>query len=437
MGLSRSHGIVASRALSVAVALAISFVAACSSDSEPALEDASRSDTCRGDECGSQGDTSDGAISCTSSGECSGVLECNEATGFCAMPCDDDQQCSEHQRCDLATGFCAARELCASSADCGDGVCDTCTSYCIPTPDARPCAEDFNCEFEEFCDPCTMHCSPRLQLCDPCSVDAQCGEARDRCLTFQDGSQFCGQHCGICPPGFLCDEQLAQCVPAAGGCGSQLVCERDVECQRGEICADNGLCVRGCGADAECPGAKVCSAGRCTEPCSSDDECDGDLSCQDSRCMRPGGCLTSAECSEPETYCDSEIYTCVGGCRFDDDCMDATKECINSRCEERLCTGNYACAFMEVCNLETGRCEEAEGDHCAPCDGSDVDSCGTSNICVEGETEDGQPVGPWCFVECGPDSANPCPQGFQCREVDVDGDLRNVCHRPTCDDVAR
>lgn len=422
------------------MAAGLALMIACSSDDAGSDQDPDRDtagDTCRGDRCAPDLDAEGETTACSGDDDCSGRLRCNLDTGFCTAPCAEDRECLGNQRCATSVGLCVARVACQSTDDCGSTeACNTCLGHCVGAPEGNVCQQDFNCgSFEEYCDPCIARCRPRGELCEPCVDDRQCGEDEDRCITFQDGGQFCGQACGFCPAGFLCNETMRQCVPAEGECGSQFVCTRDIECRRGEICTDNGLCVRGCGADEECPGERVCTAGRCTDPCSGDQDCAEELSCENRRCIRPGGCLTSVDCMEPETYCDAEVYTCVSGCRLDDDCMDATRECLAGRCEERLCTGNFACAFREECDLATGRCQETTENHCGPCDGSDVNSCGAANVCIEGQTEDGGQVGPWCFVACGPDEANPCPQGFQCRVMEVDGGERRVCQRPTCDDV--
>lgn len=139
--------------------------------------------------------------------------------------------------------------------------------------------------------------------------------------------------------------------------------------------------------------------------------------------------MSSADCLEAETYCDRETMQCVAGCQVNDDCMDGALECVGGDCVPRGCRGNYSCAFEEVCDLTSGQCAPAPGPHCDPCDASDVNNCGESNVCVDLQDADGASLGEFCFVACDADPDNACPQGYSCEEIDIDGDIRPVCVR--------
>lgn len=132
--------------------------------------------------------------------------------------------------------------------------------------------------------------------------------------------------------------------------------------------------------------------------------------------------MSSADCAEPETHCDLASHQCRPGCERDDDCLSAADECVDARCRPRGCTGNYQCAFEEVCNLATGQCEHASGRHCeTPCDPSDESACGgNGNRCLSLQDRDGNALGDFCFEACQP-SPNECPQGYQCVDISDQG----------------
>jgi hypothetical protein len=142
----------------------------------------------------------------------------------------------------------------------------------------------------------------------------------------------------------------------------------------------------------------------------------------------PGGCLSSVDCLVPETYCDLEQQLCVPGCERDNDCLNANMECIANSCRVRGCSGNFQCAFGEVCDLETSDCELAVGRHCeADCDPMDEASCGDGGQrCLSLQDEDENPLGDFCFEPCA-ESPNECPQGYQC--IDLEDQSGNVTDR--------
>jgi hypothetical protein len=144
-----------------------------------------------------------------------------------------------------------------------------------------------------------------------------------------------------------------------------------------------------------------------------------------------GGCLSSRDCLEPETYCDTATRACVDGCEVDDDCMSSARICVAGACADRPCTYAANCAFGEVCMRETGRCEPATGDYCAPCDGGDTASCGSGNLCATLQDADGNDVGAFCLLACST-SGDACPQGYACQELDAGSGPARYCVR-RCD----
>lgn len=77
-------------------------------------------------------------------------------------------------------------------------------------------------------------------LCEPCTSDAQCGEASDLCLTVgTEGDAFCFQSCdgpGSCPDGYICSpaemtsregNSARQCIPITESCDGDPSCRDD------------------------------------------------------------------------------------------------------------------------------------------------------------------------------------------------------------------
>lgn len=154
-------------------------------------------------------------------------------------------------------------------------------------------------------------------------------------------------------------------------------------------------------------------------------------------------CLSSADCVVGN-WCDveDEDYVCRPGCQEDGDCF-AGQECDDGACVIYGCRSTILdCGFNEICNEDSGVCEQADGLQCATCDpvGHYMDDQGTPDPCDDqiaghqfcggdgnfcGPDGDGNSV---CWVSCDtPGDPNACPTGFQCQ---------NAAWTPaTCDDV--
>lgn len=366
---------------------------------------------------------------CDNSGDCSDGQVCNVDTGRCVSSCVSDASCGQAATCD-SNGLCVARPACESAAQCPGGACNSCLGVCVDAVSGNACNNDTNCGFDDYCDPCVNVCRPRLALCDACQADAECGAASDHCLDYASGGRFCGQACGTCPVGYECNTTLGQCVALSGSCLNVRECETPDDCPRGETCSATFICVTGCTGDEACPGEQVCSAGACVAPCRDAAECPAGAQCTDGRCVVPGGCVTSRDCTEFQTYCDTDTQACVPGCQVDLDCGEASLQCEAGTCVPRGCAGNYSCAFDQVCDAGTGLCVPAEGPYCDPCNGDDVNSCGDTNACVTFQDDDGNDAGDFCLVACAADPLNACPQGYGCQELDLgDEGIRQVCVR--------
>ncbi|MFT5431631.1 MAG: hypothetical protein ACI9OJ_002328 [Myxococcota bacterium] len=325
-------------------------------------------------------------------------------------------------------------EMCGSPADCDAGQLCDCLGRCVPPGIAgiNGCTEDKNCGSDNYCDTCASACRPIKELCAVCEGDNECEDGA-ACLDFATGGRFCLQACvsdvGCPQPGFSCFEvdgqAQKQCVPLSGKCQTPALCQDDVECEFGAIC-DLGKCRPGCPDDAACPNGKVCSKFRCDDACDdATNPCGAGQLCQEGHCKKEGGCLEAADCVDPETYCDLAEELCKPGCLQDFDCKASGKECKGGTCVDKGCTGNFLCAFEQVCNMDSGKCEQAVGPYCEPdCDPMSDTACGGEpNRCLELQDDEGNSLGAFCFVGCGPDPANACPQGYACQELKDDMDM--------------
>ena len=320
---------------------------------------------------------------------------------------------------------------CSGNDDCADGeVCD-CAKACVPSG-LLECVEDKNCGSGNYCDGCTGMCYPLKELCAPCGVDGECEGTGSKCLSLLSGAQVCGLACLNdygCPKGYSCEEipglNNDQCVPSTGDCDAPVDCVEDSDCPALLICSEDNLCVQGCPDDDSCPQGKVCEGGRCIGACDEDggSPCPEDKICVDGHCTVEGGCITSADCPESETYCDLEKDLCVPGCQVDADCKSAGLKCDSGSCVTKGCTANFFCGFGEVCNLGSGVCEIPPEPHCETCSPDSDTTCnvsGNGNQCLTFADEEGNEKGSFCLVSCGEDPQNPCPQGYSCEEVEVE-----------------
>ncbi len=331
--------------------------------------------------------------------------------------CLDDTECAATETCDCA-GACVAA---------GSLVCE----------------EDKNCGSGAYCDGCSAMCYPLKELCAPCAADNECDGTGSRCLGLASGGTVCATQCLSqqgCPDEFICTDLpttgTSYCVPESGDCGMSLVeCTEDNECAFPLVCGGTGLCVEGCADDVACGDGKVCEAGKCVPACGVDGvTCDSAKICVEGHCTVEGGCIDSTDCPEPETYCDLELSLCVPGCQLDFDCKSSAQMCLEGSCVKKGCTGNYFCAFGEVCDVQSGDCVVPPEPHCGSCDSGNDTTCASlseTNQCLSFQDESGAVLGDFCLVGCGPDPANPCPQGYNCQDLELDenGTTKALCVR--------
>jgi hypothetical protein len=369
--------------------------------------------------------------SCMADEDCPAGTLCDSNEQACRSACDRDQECGSSEAC--LSNFCTALETCDGGVGgtCSEGdICD-CNGLCIPLI-GNPCQNDLQCQVSEYCDPCKGQCQARVKPCQPCVNSVSCERGGDLCAPVGErGEQACLRACvgqGTCDnlgPGYLCqavDSQGDFCVPEAGECTQLTECMRDADCEASLFCNDRFQCQPGCIDDTSCSDGLICQGLRCAPLCTSDEVClaEGAVCDEDGRCQIPGGCQSSRDCLEAETYCNLDTFRCVSGCQIDDDCLDASQECVAGRCRPRGCSRNYQCSFGQVCDLESNMCVMAEGRHCeANCDPMDSEmSCGTEGQrCLSLQDEEENPIGDFCFEPCQ-EEPNPCPQGYSCETIE-------------------
>lgn len=429
-------------------ALALGLTVACTSSSEDDPPDAAGAGGVgggvgadAGGGMGGDGGAGGGSASCVDDTGCPVGARCDTATGMCRPACTDDRNCGARARCG-DRGFCVDLPACETADDCAAGSVCSCNGVCEPIT-GDPCERDLQCEVADYCDACTGTCKSRAGQCEPCA-DATACESRYAChpvgaAGLRHCLRRCQDGCGSVGPGYECIDAgngESLCVPVTRDCGAPSACEADADCPLGRICNERQACQLGCMGDIGCPNGEICQAGRCQPPCGDDTDCMGEAVCQpDGRCRVPGGCDTSADCPDAQTYCDRATQMCTPGCEVDDDCQDATLQCSDGTCVERGCVAAFQCSFGEICDLETSQCELAEGRYCEPdCDPMDESSCGgEGRRCLSLQDEDENPLGDFCFEPCA-EEPNRCPQGYSCEELmDQDGNVEaELCFR-RCD----
>jgi hypothetical protein len=323
-------------------------------------------------------------------------------------------------------------ERCLADGDCTEpGAICACTGECV-VPTGNPCNDDKNCGPGLWCDPCIGRCAARVALCDPCAESGAC-EGSGLCLPFASGGNYCSKACVAdagCPIGYSCAAAGGgadkQCVPKSGDCTDLGLCEDDGQCPDGQICSDAlKVCAPGCNDDQQCSMGQVCVRARCVPKCASVADCGPGEECTvDGRCKIPGACESSAECLDPETYCNKSTGMCTPGCLVDSDCQDAAKVCKNLTCIAKGCEHNYQCQHSTECDKTSGACVPMTRDHCAVCDASAENQCGGDpSLCVTFQTEDpatGETVeqGDFCLLTCDDDPIDQCPSGYGCQHIE-------------------
>ncbi|MCC6625701.1 MAG: hypothetical protein IT385_30985 [Deltaproteobacteria bacterium] len=398
---------------------------------------------------------------------------CNNLDDDCDGATDEDfvnelDQVATLEHCGRCGESCVGRFANVDEVRCDDaGATPTCAIV--------SCAPGFLLDVGGTC------VRPIDRLCEPCTADASCGGASDRCVVDPvDGRGFCARDCapgnvygGDCPAGYTCEDVgggALQCVPLTGSC---------------DCSAANAGQIRPCSTTTEagtCFGVATCDAeagwGGCTartatsESCNGlDDDCDGlaDDGLGGAVCVRDndfGSCPGVQICDggAGRLVCvarDAAAEVCNG---LDDDCDRQVDEdfAVVVRDEAGQPVGlKYmlsdahcgACGFActAVAPATQVGCDGAglepfcrilacadgfyvdpsgrvclpvpSGNLCLPCEG-DADCQGPNDRCLGGD------YGGHCGRDCGPGNIyGDCPAGFGC----VDGQCRRDSGDCACD----
>ncbi len=350
--------------------------------------------------------------------ECEVDAECG-AGDVCApdntcVPCHDDAAAgSIDDGCDMAapaclgTGDSATCVECVADADCGGDA------VCAPDNTCVPCHDDAAAGgIDDGCDDALPACigAGTSATCVACAADADCetGEVCDpsnACVPCHDSAMTGGVDNG-------CSDDTPACVGTAAN-ATCVECEADSECDAGEVCAPDNVCVTchddmaageiddGCSA-----GMPAClvdtsvmpAASSCVE-CIADADCGGDLVCDPAN----NACVPCHDSSSAgvDSGCSAAAPTCVGSgasatceaCDSDDDCAtgevcDPSNACVG--CFDDAAPGavDSGCAMgAPACVSDGGSatCEECDVD--AACGAGEV--CDESNSCVACEDTEG------------------------------------------------
>lgn len=170
--------------------------------------------------------------------------------------------------------------LCNDNEDCNYGYCidgpegKICTQTCL-----EDCPAGWNCKGVSLygSDP-EFICVPAYwDICEPCTVDKECGVEGDHCIPVGGEGKFCGLKCseeGGCPAGFSCQtvvdtagQSLQQCTPDSESCTCRSSNQGDT---------------RNCDVTNEygtCPGEQLCQGAQGWSECEAappgPEKCDG------------------------------------------------------------------------------------------------------------------------------------------------------------------
>ncbi len=376
---------------------------------------------------------------------------CETDGGACIPKCVNDLECSRYKNgsiCDLMSGKCAPARIgtrlgqgCNNDAECQEGfdsddLCYSSGPGCICNKGDAPAATNAQ-----------GTCRRRLQACEKCSTDDQCGSdgiifgppggiGVGKCSGFMgdvSGNKYCRyQKVGQCPCGTI-DDGSGYCAPQSMSC-SQVGCNEDKNCPSGSVCTVNqpdagvgscgGICVPRCRWDfinkelvaPGCRPGEVCwvdsknldpnsifyGSGRCKPPCNDDNDCKGssnpfggmNLTCRAEkdrsggdtakRCRANGVCMDNAECPEKANPDDPYLGYCDRGSFICEDNTCRTGDDPVSGQAYRDCRSPFACAVENNRKIcKKQTCVEQ---------GGAGNACSTGEYCCgEDKNSDGRP----------------------------------------------
>ena len=374
---------------------------------------------------------------------------CRAATSRPYESCIYDSDCSySSDRCITVVYHGVSGRMCSSpcspSISCpvgagGAGGCvsfDSGSSYhCYQTCGTASCGFNQTCVTETGGGFSTQICLPgggsvgTVRSYQPCSVDANCLTAGDRCIAVVRGGvteHICSSRCtpgGVCPAGV---SSTGSCVSFDTGStfNCYASCTTVATCNSGEMCVTE----TGGGSSTQIclPGTGTTGTARSYQPCTVDNDC----AAVTDRCIQivyMGGVerICSSSCT-PGSICPSSAGGGSGSCvSFD---SGASYHCYQT-------CGAVACASNETCVTETGGGSSTQ--ICLP-RGSTTGvapyaGCAGGMTCVSGTTctnvKNGTPAIQLCTrTSCTSDADCPLDRrGGNGACVRLDGEVFNTC----------
>src|SRR5690554_310632 len=234
-------------------------------------------------------------------------------------------------------------DQCEVDEDCGKG--QLCESSFFSARCAVICECDSDCNDDEICIRRPTEPNAPARCARGCRTHADCDGEGERCV-----DELCRTGCiddGDCGANEYCDPER-KCVTRE--------CEQSSDCGEGFVC--EGVCVKGCHADDDCPGGEGCvrlgdHPGTCT----------------------PAACIGDEDCSQGE-ICLCGL--CHETCESDDDCEEhqhcalTVQECTPRRCQTR---SDLVCSHQSCPTISQ---DDWKGSLITPCciGGSEEGRCG-------------------------------------------------------------
>jgi hypothetical protein len=198
------------------------------------------------------------------------------------------------------------------------------------------------------------------------------------------------------------------------------------------------LSVTGCSTRDRNQGESCRDASDCTVEA-------GELAaCLDGQCQAVE-CLGTEDCPLG-TWCpvEDDNYACIEGCQTSTDCQAGFSCSAEGQCEVYGCrNSNLDCWIGEVCNQDSGECEQGDPLHCSECvqdqwlwdDQGTLDTCddvfqghdgcgGVGSACLSYQTGGAS----HCLVPC--QDQDECPRGYTCQDVDWTFNTEAICGFP-------
>ncbi len=416
---------------------------------------------------------------------------CNPST-FTCMGCFEDTHCGGSTPfCDVVNNVCAS---CLADSDCSDSnectadqcVNGTCTFESLNAGDACSAGVCDGAESAPTCIEClgNTHCGGSEPFC-----------VNDECVACQGDED--------CPASLECFEKLCQdggcsadvpmvqgesCVMSTGqigfcdGAGTCNPCNVDADCQNGQFCSGQNICV-GCLNDTHCPDdgnactSESCVNGSCENAnlpagtqsaegfadgngqcvsCLSDANCNGASVCNpaNNECT---GCVDDSDCGGLSPICSSG--TCVA-CDADSDCNDGN-DCTDDTCVSNTCSftntpsgtsvpgglvadGDGHCvvcasssdcnAGAPICDLATNQCVGCLSNSDCNDDGNEctIAVCSEAGVCTQNDVVVASPCGDGNLCD-GTGGCVECLGASDC-DSDICDAVSNTCSQATCSD---